>query len=281
MIVSWCTDIHLNHAPKEERNNFAQQLVGQNPDIILVGGDISAGSLLHDDLVWLDSLAISIDKPLAFVLGNHDYYLKSINYVENILIPETLKKTNKLIWLEKSDPIHLTGNTYLIGNGLWADWRNGDVLNTNFWLNDYELIEELSATRKNRYNDYLRAKLQEIADRKVERLKKQFFAAVKLGAEKIICLTHVPPFWEASWHNGKIQDANAAPHFTCRAGEDMFREVMIAMKAIKPDLELIILCGHTHGNGQAKIVNMNITVIQGGAEYKFPRMQEPLNIYDL
>jgi len=287
MRLSWCTDIHLNHASKKaagygwdqnERNIFAHQLVAQNPDIILVGGDISAGISLSDDLIWLDSIATTIDKPLAFVTGNHDYYCKSINYVNNTIIPNTLKKTNKLIWLEKSEPIHLIGDTYLIGNSLWADWRNGDILNTNFWLNDYELIEELSTTRKNRYNDYLRAELQRIADEKVEKLKEQFLSAVKSGAKKIICLTHVPPFWEASWHRGQVQDANAAPHFTCRAGEDMFREVMKTLEVIKPEFELIILCGHTHGSGRAKIVNTNITVIQGGAEYNFPRMQEPIDL---
>lgn len=278
MRLSWCTDIHLNHASEWDKLNFSKQLINQNPDIILVGGDISSGSSLPYDLLWLDSIATTIDKPLAFITGNHDFYCKSINYVDNVMIPEVLKKTNKTIWLEKSDPIHLIGDTYLIGNSLWADWRNGDILNTNFWLNDYELIEELAAVKRDRYNSYLRAELQTITDEKVEQLRKQFLSAVKLGAKKVICLTHVPPFWEASWHRGQVQDANAAPHFTCRAGEDMFREVMKTLEVIKPELELTILCGHTHGSGRAKIVGTNITVIQGGAEYKFPQMQEPIDL---
>lgn len=278
MRLSWCTDIHLNHASECDKLNFSKQLINQNPDIILVGGDISSGSSLPYDLLWLDSIATTIDKPLAFITGNHDFYCKSINYVDNVMIPEVLKKTNKTIWLEKSDPIHLIGDTYLIGNSLWADWRNGDILNTNFWLNDYELIEELAAVKRDRYNSYLRAELQTITDEKVEQLRKQFLSAVKLGAKKVICLTHVPPFWEASWHRGQVQDANAAPHFTCRAGEDMFREVMKTLEVIKPELELTILCGHTHGSGRAKIVGTNITVIQGGAEYKFPQMQEPIDL---
>lgn len=278
MRLSWCTDIHLNHASEWDKLNFSKQLINQNPDIILVGGDISSGSSLPYDLLWLDSIATTIDKPLAFITGNHDFYCKSINYVDNVMIPEVLKKTNKTIWLEKSDPIHLIGDTYLIGNSLWADWRNGDILNTNFWLNDYELIEELAAVKRDRYNSYLRAELQTITDEKVEQLRKQFLSAVKLGAKKVICLTHVPPFWEASWHRGQVQDANAAPHFTCRAGEDMFREVMKTLEVINPELELTILCGHTHGSGRAKIVNTNITVIQGGAEYNFPRMQEPIDL---
>lgn len=278
MRLSWCTDIHLNHASEWDKLNFSKQLINQNPDIILVGGDISSGSSLPYDLLWLDSIATTIDKPLAFITGNHDFYCKSINYVDNVMIPEVLKKTNKTIWLEKSNPIHLIGDTYLIGNSLWADWRNGDILNTNFWLNDYELIEELAAVKRDRYNSYLRAELQTITDEKVEQLRKQFLSAVKLGAKKVICLTHVPPFWEASWHRGQVQDANAAPHFTCRAGEDMFREVMKTLEIIKPELELTILCGHTHGSGRAKIVGTNITVIQGGAEYKFPQMQEPIDL---
>jgi hypothetical protein len=53
---------------------------------------------------------------------------------------------------------------------------------------------------------------------------------------------------------------------------------MKTLEVINPELELIILCGHTHGSGRAKIVNTNITVIQGGAEYNFPRMQKPIDL---
>ena len=42
----------------------------------------------------------------------------------------------------------------------------------------------------------------------------------------IILLTHVPPFREACWHEGRISDDDFLPHFTCKAVGDMLIEVM-------------------------------------------------------
>lgn len=39
---------------------------------------------------------------------------------------------------------------------------------------------------------------------------------------------HVPPFREASWHQGRISDDDWLPHFTCKAVGDVLREAMVA-----------------------------------------------------
>ncbi|MCI0390151.1 MAG: hypothetical protein MOB07_15475 [Acidobacteria bacterium] len=43
----------------------------------------------------------------------------------------------------------------------------------------------------------------------------------------------------------------------------------------QPDCQMSVLCGHTHGAGEARILP-NLNVITGGAEYGSPGLQELL-----
>jgi len=85
----------------------------------------------------------------------------------------------------------------------------------------------------------------------------------------LILLTHVPPFKEACWFERQISDDDFLPHFTCSAVGDVLVEIMRA----HPDCRLTVLCGHTHGEGEATILP-NLLVKTGGAEYGKPRFNE-------
>ena len=78
----------------------------------------------------------------------------------------------------------------------------------------------------------------------------------------IIVLTHVPPFKEACWHEGKISDKEWLPHFTCKAMGDVIQHSLEA----QPNRKIRVLCGHTHRSGKASIMD-NLTVLTKGAEY--------------
>jgi len=45
--------------------------------------------------------------------------------------------------------------------------------------------------------------------------------------------------------------------------------------AAHPEAELLVLCGHTHGSGVARIAP-NLKVITGGADYGTPLPQLPI-----
>jgi len=85
---------------------------------------------------------------------------------------------------------------------------------------------------------------------------------------RVVALTHVPPFREACWHEGRLSNGNWLPHFTCKAAGDAMVEVMRA----HPDRELLVLCGHTHGAGEAEVLP-NLRVRTGGARYGAPVVQ--------
>jgi Icc protein len=91
--------------------------------------------------------------------------------------------------------------------------------------------------------------------------------------EHVIVLTHVPPFREACWHEGRISDDNWLPHMACRAVGDELRRIMQA----HPHRKMTVLCGHTHSPGEASILP-NLTVLTGGAVYGQPTIQRVLEI---
>jgi hypothetical protein len=86
-------------------------------------------------------------------------------------------------------------------------------------------------------------------------------------------LPHVPPFKEATWYEGRHSDDNYPPHFACKATGDAMRRVMDN----QPQSHLLVLCGHTHGQGEVQVTE-NLTVLTGGAEYRNPVIQRVFEI---
>jgi hypothetical protein len=88
---------------------------------------------------------------------------------------------------------------------------------------------------------------------------------------RVVALTHVPPFREACWHEGRLSNGNWLPHFTCTAAGD----AMAVVRRAHPDRELLVLCGHTHGAGEAEVLP-NLRVRTGGAVYGAPVVERVL-----
>jgi hypothetical protein len=131
-------------------------------------------------------------------------------------------------------------------------------------LNDYRLIEELTGLDQATRLLKLNALGDEAADY-LDRLLPDALARYR----NVLTLLHVPPFKEACWHEGRISDVDWLPHFTCKAVGDLLRDAMQA----RPDCKMRVLCGHTHGAGEARILP-NLYVKTGAAEYGRPSLQE-------
>ena len=87
----------------------------------------------------------------------------------------------------------------------------------------------------------------------------------------VYLLTHVPPLREACWYNGAIPNDEWAPPFTCKAVGDAILEIMPDY----PHRELTVLCGHTHGSGEAHPLP-NVWIFTGAAVYGFPAVNRVL-----
>src|SRR3990167_9124768 len=237
MKLAWLTDIHINFLDQDERIQFYQKIIRKKCDAVLISGDIAEGNSVVDLLM---EMADVIQKPIYFVLGNHDYYFSS---VANIIKDMTqLTKTHSgLHWLNISGIQMLNENTILLGQDGWADGLLGDYQNSLVVLNDSRLIAELFQQKVLGKNQLLQ-KMQSLADSDAKNLKSDLLKAITHNPKKIIILTHVPPFKEACFFQGKISGDDWLPFFGSKATGDVLLE--IAQQNM--NIEFLVLCGHTH-----------------------------------
>lgn len=258
--ILWTTDIHLNFLTNEEIELFIQEIINESPDALLIGGDIGEAKSV---CFYLEKLEQSIDCPIYFVLGNHDYYKGSLSNVKKDICQLT-NSSKKLFFLDTTPFVELTKDTALVGQSSWADGRFGNYNDSEVMLNDYILIDDFVGLNKNQRLK----KLNKLGDETASKIEKSLITAFK-QYKKVICLTHMPPFQESCWHEGKISDDNYLPHFSCKSVGDMMKKTMRS----KPNCSLKVLCGHTHSPGKAKIMD-NLHVFTGKASYGKPEIQQ-------
>lgn len=209
----------------------------------------------------------ALNKPIYFVLGNHDYYRGTIESVR--LDMEHLTKTTEgLNWLSVSGAQKLSEDVLLVGTDGFADGRYGDYENSPVSLNDSRLIADFFQA-KLLSRRHLLDKMQQLADENA----RQLLDDIEIGIEKhipkkIIVLTHVPPFPELCLYEGKQTDDNYLPYFASKATGD----VILTAAQNYPHIEFVTLCGHTHHYAERqKLENLRVTA--GAAEYYKPTVQ--------
>jgi Icc protein len=252
----WLTDIHLNFVPPDAVESFLAQLREARPEAVLISGDIAES---RDAAEYLARLDDALACPLYFVLGNHDFYFGSLAEVR-VEIANLCKQRPKLKYLTALGVEELAPGVGLVGHDGWADGRIGDYERSYVMMNDYRLIRELSnMSKEDRWPVLMR-----MGDEAADHVRRVLPAALE-RYPLVYFLTHVPPFREACWHEGRISDDEWAPHFTCQA----VGEALLAIMRERPDRRLTVLCGHTHGSGQTRPL-ANVRVITGGAVYGSP-----------
>ncbi len=279
MRIAWATDIHLDFLSDPQVLAFAATLTASAPDLVVLSGDLShAGQLEHH----LRLLNQGIACPIYFVLGNHDYYGSSITAVRQV-VAELGARKPRLRWLPASGVVHLSEKTAMVGVDGWADARLGDPEHTSVTLNDFIHIEDLLATLDPRVRSHpalvrvvdrseLHAKMRALADDEADRCR--ILARGALASHQhLLVVTHVPPFAAACWHEGRPSDDEWLPYYSCAAVGDVLRELAVS----HPRNTLTVLCGHTHGAGEAQI-EPNLRVLTGGAVYRRPQLQQLLEL---
>lgn len=255
----WSTDLHLDAVDKGQCRLYFDLMAAYEPDIVLIGGDISngIGSLTH-----LRNLAKLIDKQFYFVLGNHDFYYGSIaNIREEARLLS--REMPQIQYLTDNGIAPLSEKTALIGHDGWSDGRAGDFLNSDVMLNDYFFIEELKRlTQEERL-----LKLNQLGNEAAEYLQMKLMESLK-NYDRVVLLTHVPPFEEACFYEGLPCDANWAPHFVGYATGQALEKVM----RDHPNKELLVLCGHSHWGNDLHILP-NFRVVTGHSDLGSPNVQ--------
>ena len=264
MKLAWLTDIHLNFLKVESRQTYYESILATGCDALIISGDIAEAPSLID---ILNEMVGQIKKPIYFIVGNHDYYRGSINDVRKELAELSTANAN-LFWLSSSGLQQLPNKTILLGQDGWADGRLGDYQNSPVSLNDSRMIDDLFQEKMLGRQQLLR-KMQALADMDASALKNDLTQAIRHQPQKIIVLTHVPPFKEVSQHMGQVSDDNYLPYFSSKAIGDVLMSVAIE----NPSIDFLVLCGHTHSDAESQLLT-NLVVKAGKAEYYKPAIQE-------
>jgi 3',5'-cyclic-AMP phosphodiesterase len=210
-----------------------------------------------------------VQRPVSAVLGNHDFYRGTIAGVRQ-KVRQLCCALPNLHYLPDAGVVPLTNTTCLIGHDGWGDGRLGDYDGSDVMLNDFGLIGEFGGFWEPKPERL--AKLHALGDEAADHFRRVLPDALA-RFHHVIVLTHVPPFREACWHAGKVSDDNWLPFFTCKAVGDVLAETMRAA----PDRRMTVLCGHTHGSGEADILP-NLRVLTGGAVYGNPCVQRVIEV---
>lgn len=268
MKLAWVTDPHLDFAKPQVAESFYAKLAATAPDAIVVTGDISNGR----PELFLRQVHDHVQVPVHFVLGNHDFYNHGIDQVRERIdqLCSVSGYKGDLFYLPRCAPLALSSEVALVGVDGWADGGYGNWESSTVWLTDYNLIRDLSRVAHTR--PMLRMQLQTLAQAEARLVAQQITLARERGFTTVIVATHVPPFHEATWHQGQHSDDNWAPHFASRAMGDA---LVLAQAAT--DMRVLVLCGHTHGVGCCHITP-NLAAWTGAATYGFPQVQTVLEI---
>ena len=242
----WFSDTHLDQVLPWVLLKFIAHVIKERPKGIFLTGDISNGKLTP----WhLKILATFISCPIYFVLGNHDYYLSSIDKVHD-KIRKLCKRYPNLIWITEAGIIPINDETAIIGNEGWYDAANGKPgylkLTIDWWM-----------TKNFRKLPSMRHRMRvwrEMSQRSVDDIVAKLEYAIKLGYKNIYILTHFPPWKEATMHIGTLLEGFWLPYnVNLRLGQAL-EDVMKRHE----DRYITVLSGHTHDKFEIRITS-NIT----------------------
>ncbi|MCB9793090.1 MAG: metallophosphoesterase [Alphaproteobacteria bacterium] len=266
MHLAWATDTHLNFVDADAARRLCAAARGCEG--LLLTGDIAEA---HDLVGWLRFLRAELGAPVWFVLGNHDFYQGSVAGVRGA-VRALCAEVEGLHWMQEAGVLPLTPRAALVGVDGWGDGRLGDWdAQPAVTLNDFIRIAELreacmSDPPPGQWLD--RARLREALmalGEEAARLLEPSLSEALARFEEVLVLTHVPPFAEASWHEGRRSDPPWLPHFSCGATG----EVLLRAAEAWPRRRIRVLCGHTHSAGVVRM-RENLEVRTGGAQYGAP-----------
>lgn len=130
MIIKLISDLHL------ELSDFS--ISHSNEDILILAGDISSNSKDTLDLISYYLLS-NTSSQIIYILGNHDYYNKSID--ETITFWKNIQ-IDRFHFLHDSSTVINKFRFY--GTTLWTDLNNlnfNTMYNCNKYINDYRYIK--------------------------------------------------------------------------------------------------------------------------------------------
>lgn len=253
----WITDPHFDRLPEAEFVALAEKLKSEGRGAI-ISGDLADGFVAAAG--YLKRLGV----PVWYVLGNHDFYGSSVAATR--MDAYKLSRAEPFIcYLPASAPVLIDETTAMVGVDGWADGQLGNR-ETPMRLRDHAEIADYQKLLNIRHA--LFAVARNLGEQCARELGVLLDNVVELR-DRIIVVTHVPPFAQAAWHEGAQSDDDHLPWFTCKAVGD----VLLDRAEKHPTKKFLVLCGHTHSGGYVRVTD-NLEVFTESAEYGKVRVHE-------
>ena len=249
-------------------------MIAGNPDAILITGDISISKRITYHLSVLERI---VQRPIYFVLGNHDYYNGSIENTR-VTMKELSNMSQYLKYLPTTPYVALSNTTAIVGHDCWYDAGYGDVARTNFAMRDWSVISEFASenvmgSSYGRPNyEIIKTISKKLAYDGVIHIQNGIKAAAKYH-KIIVIATHFPPFEEAHIYNGSRGGPGEMPWYTNKMLGDMLKQAAESY----PKVRFEVFAGHTHGKFDGKITK-NLYCHVGGAMYSAPKLQTTIEL---
>ena len=256
MKIGWLSDTHFDFVKSFVIEELVAAMNKHDVDLWLHSGDIATYPHRLDYLEAFEKL----DKPMYFVLGNHDFYdnVVSINQIKRWF--DALRHP-KLTYLGADNAVLDFGNIVILGVDGWYDIQSGDYDNSQIALTDFNAIPDMRNLNKSS-----RARLIEnLSKESMYLLDSKFSSITNVPREVIVVVTHVPVFEESVLFEGKPQSNDFKPYFTNTSLMKVINNYRYYAKRI------VVLSGHTHNESHYQKFNVEEFVF--GAQYEFPRFQ--------
>lgn len=230
----WYSDPHINLSvfPFLKRL-YILRLEKEKADGLFITGDISTGRWLESDLRFL---AKHYQKPIYFVLGNHDYYGRHIASVHADLRRICAEYSN-LNWMTESGVVSLSDDIALVGTEGWYDAMHGDPGLLKYTLDRFLVFDFLHLDSMEERIELWRL----MARRSASLIERNLEAALKTHSTAYV-LTHVPPWKEATRAVGTSAEKFWLPYNTNVA----LGTAISGVASRHPDKRVVVLAGHTH-----------------------------------
>lgn len=245
--AAWITDPHVPFFNTPAPQSLLQGLKDTH-QVILITGDIAEHRFVAE---CIELVRRASGLPVFYVRGNHDFYgVMTVRGAQEV--------DQDSGYLTNKGAIPLGENTYLVGQDGFYDTRNGNVARSCVLLSDMHAIGEF----RYKHTKLLWDDIRRVADSEVNRAKTKLLDACKQGAERVVFLTHVPPFSGATWHEGQLSNADWLPWMSCQGMGNM----LLTLAHQYPGTFFEVYCGHTHSPGTYQAAD-NLTVYTGKGEY--------------
>ena len=244
--IVWVTDMHLNDGNLDA---FTLAMQGDNIEAIFMTGDIANADLIQT----LRIIANKVTVPIYVILGNSDHaYGDKTDQVRRDLKVLMQEKPN-LHYLYNEiklfDATPKSIKTAIVGLDGYAD---------SWGINPEQIKSDIAVFERN------------VED------------AITQGAQRIVMLTHVPPFSSDCWYNGEPTSADRVMDYSSTSSGDSLSK--LANK--HPNVTFVVYAGHTHNSSYQvypkgkTLSNPNISVYVGN-KFTASAANRSLSMYTL